>query len=661
MQQAVKLPFPLNDEQKKAVLTTEGRILVLAGAGSGKTSALVSRIAYLIKYLNVSPEEILGLTFTNKAALEMKHRVGKYVEASKANLVELCTFHSFCFHLLKKEIHRLGFTHEFTIYDEKDIKRLCESLAKQILEHDTSKLPSIDSTIEEVKRLRQDLKNEPQENATWHQKFAKQMLDELDDCLRAYNALDFDNLIRLTLKLFQEHPDVLEKYQKRFRYIMIDEYQDTNPMQYALAKMLSSYHGNLCVVGDDDQSIYGWRGAEIEHILNFEYNHLIKLEQNYRSTSIILQAANAVIFNNQKRHNKTLWTEVETGPLIDVFHAPDEAKEAEAVIGRMIKLKNEHNLDWSDFAILYRSNHLARPFEMMLLNQAWHDGKSFRRGIPYNIALGTEFYDRSEIKDLLAYLRVIVNPNDQEALLRIINFPRRGISTQTLDKITKHNRAKKKSLWSVLLDTPLMQEIDIPTKAQAAINHFIDIILEARMQFTEQPLDAAFDWLTKRIDYQSVIQEETSSEKGEKFRLENLEQLKMLLKNFQNDQPNATLDQFIHEILLNAKNAEFNNGSSQAKGVNLLTFHSAKGLEFEACFIVGVEDHILPHEKSVNENGLEEERRLFYVALTRAKKFLSLSMARNRKRMGKDSVSSPSRFLYEIPKETLKPSSWNFY
>ena len=661
LSQNIELPFPLNSEQKKAVLTTEGKVLVLAGAGSGKTSVLVSRIAYLIRYLGVDPKEILGLTFTNKAAKEMAQRVAKYIDPKQAKEVELCTFHSFCFHLLKKEIHRLGFTHEFTIYDEKDIKRLCESLAKQMLEHGDAKLPSIDGTIEEVKKLRQHVDVSLNEEASWHDRFAHQMLNELDDCLRAYNALDFDNLIRLTLKLFKEHPEVLISYQKRFRYIMIDEYQDTNPMQYALAKLLSSHHGNLCVVGDDDQSIYGWRGAEIEHILNFEYDHLIKLEQNYRSTDIVLKAANSVIANNQKRHSKTLWTNVKVGPQIDVFHAPDEQKEAEAVIGRMIKLKNEHQLKWNDFAILYRSNSLARPFELMLLQAPWNDGKTFRRGIPYNIVLGTEFYDRSEIKDMLAYLRVVVNPNDQEALLRIINFPRRGISTQTLDKITKHNRAYKKSLWSVITNEDSLQEIEIPNKALMAIKDFIDIILEARVKFQESNLDVAFDWLIKRIEYNKVIQEETSTEKGEKFRLENLEQLKLLLTNFSQTEENPTLDAFIHNILLNSKNAEFMNGAQSDQGVNLLTFHSAKGLEFEACFIVGVEDHILPHEKSLSENGLEEERRLFYVAITRAKKHLTISMARNRKRMGKESNSSPSRFLFEVPKENLKASIWNLY
>ncbi len=657
----IQLPFPLNSEQRKAVLTTDGKVLVLAGAGSGKTSVLVSRIAYLIRYLGVEPKEILGLTFTNKAAKEMAQRVAKFIDPSKTKEIELCTFHSFCFHLLKKEIHRLGFTHEFTIYDEKDIKRLCESLAKQMLEHGDSKLPSIEGTIEEVKKLRQHADAQLNKDASWHDRFAYQMLHELDACLRAYNALDFDNLIRLTIKLFHEHPEVLQAYQKRFRYIMIDEYQDTNPMQYTLAKLLSAHHGNLCVVGDDDQSIYGWRGAEIEHILNFEYTHLIKLEQNYRSTDLILNAANSVIANNHKRHAKTLWTNIKTHHLIDVFHAPDEQKEAEAVIGRMIKLKNEHHLSWNDFAILYRSNSLARPFEMLLLQAPWHDGKNFRRGIPYNIVLGTEFYDRSEIKDLLAYLRVIVNPNDQEALLRIINFPRRGISTQTLDKITKHNRAYKKSLWSVIIDEESLQEIDIPSKATAAIKDFIDIILEARVKFQYSSLDEAFDWLIKKIEYHKVIQEETSSEKGEKFRLENLEQLKLLLANFNKSEEHPTLDAFIHNILLNSKNAEFMNGAQSDQGVNLLTFHSAKGLEFEACFIVGVEDHILPHEKSLSENGLEEERRLFYVAITRAKRFLTISMARNRKRLGKESNSSPSRFLFEVPKENLKASIWNLY
>lgn len=660
MDHEIELPFPVNTPQKKAVTTTEGKVLVLAGAGSGKTTALVCRIAYLIRYKAVDPDAILGLTFTNKAALEMRQRVARYVDKDKAEKVELCTFHSFCFHLLKKEIHRLGFTHEFTIYDEKDIKRLCESLAKQLLEHENSKLPAIDSTIEELKKIRQKTDPSLDPNSTWHQKFAHQMLQELDDCLRAYNALDFDNLIRLTLKLFQEHPDVLQAYRKRFRYIMIDEYQDTNPMQYELARLLSSYHGNLCVVGDDDQSIYGWRGAEIEHILNFQYDHLIKLEQNYRSTDIILDAANKVIFNNQKRHEKTLWTDNKGGPQIDVFHAPDEEKEAEAVLGRMVKLKQQLNLDWSEFAILYRSNSLSRPFELMLLSQVWHDGKNFRRGIPYNVAMGTEFYDRSEIKDLLSYLRVIVNPHDQEALLRIINFPRRGISSNTLDTITQHNRSQKKSLWSVINDDRLMHQIDVAPKAQASIKNFISIILDAKHHFENQSMAESFDWLIDAIGYKKVIQEETSSEKGEKFRLENLEQLKLLLQRYESETKEPSLDGFIHEILLNSKNLEFK-GDSSGSGVNLLTFHSAKGLEFEACFIIGLEDHILPHEKSLSDNGLEEERRLFYVALTRAKKHLTLSMCRNRKKHGKDIQSNPSRFLFEIPKLQLKPSIWNLY
>jgi superfamily I DNA/RNA helicase len=653
-------PFPVNAMQKQAVMTTEGKVLVLAGAGSGKTSALVSRIAYLIQYQKVDPEAILGLTFTNKAAAEMRERVARYVEPDQALKIELSTFHSFCFHLLKKEIHRLGFTAEFTIYDEKDIKRLCESIAKQLLEHEVSKLPSLDSTLNEIKKLKQQVTLPDTPSKSWHEEFSRTLFTTLDDCLRAYNALDFDNLIRMTLKLFHEHPDVLDIYRKKFRYIMIDEYQDTNPMQYELARLLSSYHHNLCVVGDDDQSIYGWRGAAIEHILHFDYDCLIKLEQNYRSTQSILNAANAVIANNQVRHAKTLWTDNCKGPTLDIFHAPDEEKEAEAVVGRLIKLKQTLGLKWKDCAILYRSNSLARPFELALLAQSWFDGTHFRKGIPYHVAMGTEFYERSEIKDLLAYLRVIVNPHDQEALLRIINFPRRGISTQTLDIMTRLNRTEKCSLWSLITHPHQLQLLPIPPKALQAIGQFVSLIHTAKEQFNHKPLGESFDWLIDTIGYKKVIQEETSSDKGEKFRLENLQQFRQLLTSYQETEPQANLDGFIHGLLLNARATDFKNESAQDK-VNLLTFHSAKGLEFELCFIVGLEDHILPHEKSILESGIEEERRLFYVALTRAKQHLCLSMSRNRKRMGKITASTPSRFLFEIPKELIQPSMWNLY
>ncbi|MBM3192448.1 MAG: ATP-dependent DNA helicase, partial [Chlamydiae bacterium] len=383
----------VNPEQKRAIETIKGRVLVLAGAGSGKTSVLVQRCVNLLTNHRVPPTAILGLTFTNKAAEEMRSRITKFVNSTVAKEVYLSTFHSFCFWVLKQEIHHLGYTQSFTVYDDKDRERLLQTLEKQLKQESESE--SIDQNL---------------------------LLTEMIKSLKAYNAVDFDGLLTLTLELFQKFPALLEKYQDRFRYIMIDEYQDTNQIQFQLADLLSRKYGNLFVVGDDDQSIYSWRGAEVKHILNFNHHAIVKLEQNYRSTSTILNAANAVIKNNKERHSKTLWTNTFEGDKIHLFHAFSETEEAEAVVARILRLKKEKNLSWGDFAILYRSNNLSRPFEIALMQAPYKEGDKFLRGIPYRVVQGTEFYERAEIKDILAYLKVIVNSLDHTPLLRILNY-----------------------------------------------------------------------------------------------------------------------------------------------------------------------------------------------------------------------------------------------
>ncbi len=660
----------LNPAQRQAVFTTDGRVLILAGAGSGKTSVLAYRIAHLIQHLQAPPSSILGLTFTNKAAAEMRVRVGKIVTPKIAKQVTLSTFHSFCMHLLRKEIHHLGYTSHFTLYDEKDTRRLTTGLVRHMLEHDGD-LPSLEPTIQKISYAKcrgLTFDEIAHETPNWHDAFSSDLFNRLQSCMRAYNAVDFDSLLSLTVQLFEEHPEVLERYQAQYRYIMIDEYQDTNPIQYRLAKLLSNRHNNLCVVGDDDQSIYGWRGAEIKNILQFDSKTVIKLEQNYRSTPHILKAANAVIANNEKRHGKELWSNAEKGDLITLFHAPTDLEEAQSIAQRMIHLRKEKNIPWKEIAILYRSNILSRQIELALMQTVWEKDGKWVRGIPYEIFGGTEFNERAEIKDIMAYLRAITNPLDQEALLRIINVPRRGISDKTLDQLTKLNRAHDIPLWNVLQEiaSPLSSQMkeELSDRALQGIRSFVTLILTAQEKFKTPPLNPALSWLLDEIDYNKAITEDVKSEKMRDFKWENVAHCLDALTIYEEELlsqemgEEISLSHFLSTTMLDQERLTQKDKNKQEDKVNIMTFHSAKGLEFTACFLIGLEDHIIPHEKSLMETGLEEERRLMYVAMTRAKKYLTLSMARKRKKMGKEINTTPSRFLFEIPQELLKVTSW---
>ncbi len=641
----------LNEEQKRAVQTTEKRLLILAGAGSGKTSVLVHRIAHLIEK-GVPPSAILGLTFTNKAAKEMRERVAKKVSKEASKAVTLSTFHSFCMQILRKEIHRLGYTREFSLYGEREIKRLVTELARNLLEHEGD-LPSLEKSLE----LISGAKNRGEKELTGSSQITQELFAHLESCMRAYNAVDFDSLLSLTVQLFEQFPDLLETYQEQYRYIMIDEYQDTNPIQYRLASLLSAKYNNLCVVGDDDQSIYGWRGAEIRHILQFSADTTIKLEQNYRSTPTILKAANGLIAHNVERHNKNLWSQKESGEKIQLFCAPSEVEEAEACVHRIIKLCKKENLRWNECAILYRSNLLTQAFEQALMQACWEKNGQWMRGVPYKIFGGTEFYERSEIKDLLAYLRVITNPDDQEALLRIINVPRRGISDKTLDCLTQINRTEGISLFSVLKRFATEKQTLLQERAVHSIAQFVELIEKAQEKFKPQRLKESLEWLIQTIDYTRAIQEEVKSEKMRAFKQENVTQFVTSLDAYEKEENDGSLHQFLMNSTLNQESPFAHKNLSEDR-VNLMTFHSAKGLEFPACFLIGLEDHLIPHEKSLSETGVEEERRLLYVAITRAKRFLTLSMAQTRKRMGKSTPSTPSRFLFEIPQELIQISSW---
>jgi len=662
----------LNPQQKKAVENVDGNLLILAGAGTGKTNVLTLRMVHLIQNCQVSPHAILGLTFTNKAAAEMRHRIGSFVQQSIAKNLTLCTFHSFCMQVLRNEIVQLGYTSGFSLYNEGDVLRLIRLIARDILEHE-SELPSLAPTVEAIVWAKNRGLNPEAISGTgseWHDTFVRNVYRRLQDSMRAYNAVDFDHLLGLTVQLFENHPEVLEKYQEKYRYIMIDEYQDTNPVQYKLASLLSSKYQNLCVVGDDDQSIYGWRGAEVRNILEFDAGLVIKLEQNYRSTNTILKAANAVISLNDNRYQKALWSNRGEGVPIEVFHAPSEGEEAQGVVCRIAQLKKACNLKWKDIAILYRSNRLSRQFELALMKHTWFDGQEWVRGIPYQVFGGVEFFERREIKDFFAYLRVIVNPLDQEALLRIINQPRRGIGENTLDMLTKFNRKKEVPLWEVL-NAVINRQLDkdlqgaVPEKALKGIQNFVQTIVEAQKLFGELPLSAAAKWLIEKINYQKAIHDEVKSCQMRTFKWENVQDFITSLSEYEEKvirdlHKRPQLHEFITTFPLDK---DWEPSSQGRKGmddkVNLLTFHSAKGLEFPACFLVGMESHIMPHEKSIQENGIEEERRLMYVALTRAKERITISMSRTRKRMGKEIACQPSPFLFDIPKELIQSVRWD--
>ena len=654
----------LNEDQKKAVLATHGRVLVLAGAGSGKTKVLTTKIAYLITKCAISPESILGLTFTRKAAQEMSLRLKSIINPSIAKRVMLSTFHGFCTHVLRNDIQYLGYTKNFTIYDAQDVHRLAVDIAKDLLAHE-GRLPSIQASLSAI----QDAQNQgisPQDLAmcasSWHDSFVSDLYKRLSACLKAHNAVDFDHMLALCYELFSKHPAVLKKYSDRFQFVLIDEYQDTNPIQAKIANLLTEHSGNRCVVGDDDQSIYGWRGAEVANILQFKNTETIKLEQNYRSTNTILKAANSLICRNSKRHGKSLWSNKGDGASIEVFYAPNEVDEVQAIVQRLVKQKTEKKLRWKDFAILYRSNALSRNIETALLKQGYQVDGDTRRGVPYQIYGGDSLYEHKEIKDLLSYLRVSVNPSDEQAIIRSINFPKRGVGDGALEILTSYSRTTGVSLFHTLEKE---SHDKLSQKALVGIHQYLEIIRWIQESLAYMSCSTLLPGLIEKIALKKAIFDEVASDTMRKWKLENLQGLIDTLTSFENDQnEGASSKDILVEFLSTIHTDDTVKMKKERKAtddhVHVMTFHSAKGLEFESCFLLGIEDHLIPHEKSVEEAGnVEEERRLFYVAMTRAKSFLTLSMAATRKRMGSIEQSRPSRFLFEIPQEFFRTTKWD--
>ena len=638
----------LNPAQREAVEKTEGPVLILAGAGSGKTRVLTTRIGHLIEDKGVQPANILAITFTNKAANEMRERVEETLE-SDASDMWISTFHSCCVRILRKDINRIGYNRSFVIYDSADQVTLVKDCLKELNLNDKVFEPKmIISTISGAK----DKLYDPKQFKAMHMNDNRMskiadVYALYQDRLKRNSALDFDDLIFKTVELLKSDKEVLDYYRNRFKYIMVDEYQDTSKAQYELIKILAKEHQNICVVGDDDQSIYGWRGADIRNILEFEKDyddvHVVKLEQNYRSTQIILDAANTVISNNIERKRKRLWSEKKDGELIKIQVAQDEIEESDFVADMIAKISREQNRSYKDFAVLYRANAQSRSVEDALN----------RSQIPYNIYGGTKFYERKEIKDLIAYLRVIQNPQDDISIKRIINVPRRGIGLRTIEKMEDRASLKQESIYSVLIDIETNSEIS--TKARNSISEFVDNVIGTLRTMREvYPVSKLIEKVIESIDYYGYIDELYKGDKEEaEERKDNVKEFISVAMEFEQNSEEKDLETFLTGVALTSESSE----EEEIDKVSLMTIHTSKGLEFPVVFIVGMEDGLFPIARAVrsmSDSEIEEERRLCYVGITRAKEILYLTLTQKRTLYGKTNPSIASRFMEELPKECIE-------
>ena len=631
----------LNKEQQQAVQHTEGPLLILAGAGSGKTKVLTVRVAYLLAQ-GVNPYEILAITFTNKAAKEMKSRVEGLV-GDVANRIWLSTFHSFCAKFLRFEIDSfLGYNSNFTIYDTSDSQAVIKAALKALnLDDKYYPVGAMIAAISDAKNQLLFASDFRKQARDFYQQKVADVYEYYERELRKNNALDFDDLLLVAVKLLQSNAAVLDKYSHRFRYVMIDEYQDTNHAQYLLAKLLASHWKNIAVVGDADQSIYAWRGADIQNILDFEKDYpnctSIKLEQNYRSTKIILDAANAVIDNNEGRPEKNLWTDKTEGAKIQHFTAQSEHEEA-AFIGDTIAKKHDiHDVPYGDMAILYRTNAQSRVLEEALI----------KRALPYTMVGGTKFYDRKEIKDVLAYLRVLYNPFDDLSLLRIINVPKRSIGATTVAKLQEYARANGTSLFMTLTQLHLIDSIKGKTKEK--LEEFGILIFTLVSEMENRTVLDILESILDRTGYLAQLEESTDPQ--DQARAENIGELLSMAKDFQDTNPSGTVEDFLEQVALVNDVDSFEQEESK---VTLMTLHAAKGLEFPIVFLCGLEEGLFPHSRTLmNPEEIEEERRLAYVGITRAEKELYISNATTRTVFGRTSSYLPSRFIDEIPEELV--------
>lgn len=639
----VDCTYGLNPQQAEAVINTEGPMLIMAGAGSGKTKVLTCRVANLLQK-GVRPYRILAITFTNKAAAEMRERVNN-MSGPAAKDVWLFTFHAFCARFLRMEIDKLpGYGGNFAIYDTADSQNLIKQILKEMNLDDKRFQPSgILSRISNAKNALQDAAAFARQAGDFYEQKVADIYSRYEQKLQLNNALDFDDLLMLSIKLLQENKEVREKYQDRFDYLLVDEYQDTNHAQYLLTKFLAAKHRNICVVGDADQSIYGWRGADIQNILDFEKDYpdakVIKLEQNYRSTQIILDAANAVIENNTGRKPKNLWTENKSGADIIYFQAVDERDEARFVIEQLQNLQRTENKKLGDMAILYRTNTQSRIFEEMLI----------KSGISYNMVGGLKFYERKEIKDIIAYLRVIFNPADSLSLLRIINVPKRGIGDASLAKIQAYAAANNVSLFEAVSNAAAIDGLS--SRFVSKLDDLAGIIFELMNLAGEAPVEDLIDRVLRDTGYLEELENERTPQA--QSRIDNLHELISVAQEFAASEEENNLENFLAHVALVSDIDDTELGED---AITLMTLHSSKGLEFPVVFLVGMEEGLFPHARTLmDETEIEEERRLCYVGITRAKEKLFLSSTKMRTIYGNTVTYPPSRFLQEIPARLVKP------
>ena len=630
----------LNDKQREAVINTEGPCLVIAGAGSGKTKVLTHKIAYLIGEKNVAPWSILAITFTNKAANEMKERITNLIGDMSQDMW-MGTFHSICVRILRRNIDRIGFNSSFIIFDTSDQKTLVKQCMKDLQIDD--KLFNDRAVLSEISNAKNEMLEPDQYLARANNDFRKEKIAVIYELyqkrLKENNAIDFDDIINFTIKILENNPDVLEYYANKFHYILVDEYQDTNKSQFTLITLLAKTYGNITAVGDNDQGIYSFRGADITNILNFEKDFpgtkIIKLEQNYRCTKNILKTANSVIKNNENKYEKNLWTENDVGNLPKVYCADNEYDEGSFIVEQIEHLKREEYYKYSDFAVLYRMNTQSRAIEDILR----------REDIPYKIIGGLKFYERKEIKDIIAYLRLVQNTSDNLSLQRIINEPKRGIGKASLDSVMKAANENSTSMYEIIKNAEQYGLNRVYLKTREFVETIEDIISKKE----ELPISKLIPFILKRTGYTKALEDENSVEAEN--RIANLEEFLTVAIEFEEEFAENSLSEFLEGITLST---DLDNMEDEEDSITLMTLHSAKGLEFPVVFLVGMEEGIFPGYKSIaEEKELEEERRLCYVGITRAKDFLYLTCSRQRTIFGSTTCNPVSRFLKEIPEELL--------
>ncbi len=630
----------LNEPQKKAVTTTEGPLLILAGAGTGKTRVITYRVAYLIER-GIDPANILAVTFTNKAATEMRERLRKMVQKEAAAKVTMSTFHSLCVRILRSGISRLGYKSNFTIYDESDQL----GLIKKIITRTAAKDEKLDPNL--AKALISKAKNSGVATSpNDEESLLNAVSNRYHTALKTANAVDFDDLLTLAVQLLNDHPEVRQRWQSKFRYIMVDEFQDTNRLQLDLVRLLADKRRNVAVVGDDDQSIYGWRGAEISNILEFERHFanptVVKLEENYRSTHAILSTANSLIRHNPRRRDKKLWTSKPGGKTIRLIETPNDREEAQFVTEEIARRNADESEPWESFAVLFRMNAQSRVLEENLR----------RLHIPYRIIGGKSFFDRREIKDLVAYMTILVNPNADASLLRVINTPARGISDRTIELALRQSVHHHTSVWHALRSSELTNELS--SRTATSIETFVQLIERYRAQIAEPRGDAAaiVGRLIEEIDYASELRRSCKSIEEATERDGNIRDMLRDLAQF-GSRSIKGLAGFLDEIVLDQEREE-EEQQDDKRGVTLITMHAAKGLEFRNVYLIGLEEGLLPHERSKAEGSIDEERRLLYVGITRARQNLTLTYCRDRMKYGSVSACQPSMFIKELAPECVE-------